>query len=137
MISAVIFGLSLLGALNAWAAVHVYCRERRKEPHGEPGEPTCTSVFQTPQARVFGLPNGAVGLGYYLIAVCLIIAVALGAWQCLLDVGAAVAVVAAAFSIYLKHVLLFRLRMSCRICLTGNVITVALAVLWAVQAGWL
>lgn len=123
-----IIALAFVGALNAAAAIGAYRRERGKAD-AEPSGPACRSVFQTPHAHALGLPNGVVGLAFYLMVIALAIARAAGASPLVTEVAAAIALVAVAFSIYLAYLLVFRLRMSCRICHTGNAINVVLAIL--------
>jgi uncharacterized membrane protein len=46
--------------------------------------------------------------------------------------GLALSLIAAAVSLYLLYLLIFRLRMPCRICYTGNAINALLAVVWII-----
>ena len=137
MIPATAIAVALLGAFNAGAAIRVFYRENLKERAVQPSGSACRSVFQTRHARALGLPNGVVGVVYYLIVIGLAIANAVGAPPVIVDGAAMLALIAAAFSIYLTYLLIFRLRMSCRICHTGNAINVVLAILWVSMTGWL
>ena len=92
-------------------------------------EQTCASIVFTPQARVFGLPNSALGQVFYF-------ALGLAVWRGWLGgpvgslfLGASVLTVGLA--VYLSYDLLFVIRVRCVLCLASHIINVAIFALLA------
>jgi uncharacterized membrane protein len=86
---------------------------------------TCRTVLETPYARVFGLPNSALGVLYYA---ALILAVMTG--QLATAVGLLLIVVSwftVALGLFLTYALFFIIRTPCPLCLTAHAINVLLA----------
>lgn len=96
-------------------------------------EATCARVIDTRHGHLFGLPNGLLGLGWYLLAA---VAGAAGATlgsfplcpTLLLIAGATVAV-----SVYLAWALLFDLETRCNLCFISHGLNAA--ILLALAAG--
>jgi len=92
---------------------------------------TCAVIVRTPQARLLGVPNSVLGLGFYPFA----------AWgyfagvQTALGMAVAATGVATAASAYLFYSLRVRLRVNCPLCFVAHGINVALFALCA--AMWL
>lgn len=86
----------------------------------------CTTAVSTPEAHVFGVPNSLLGLGWYaLIVVAAAARIAYGQWLVLTGL-LGVAILAAAFSLYLAWALIFRLRTVCVLCFASQMINLAL-----------
>ena len=89
------------------------------------GEATCASIVFTPQARLFGPPNSALGVVWY---VALLFGLSTGSvaaepWRWLYLGGAVLTVLAGA---YLTYSLLFVTRVPCRLCFTSHAINLVL-----------
>lgn len=86
---------------------------------------TCRRIVETPEARVFGLPNSVFGLGHYVV---LLAWATTGPWGPLWDA----AVVAAALwtivlGAWLTYALLARLRVRCPLCFAAHALNAVLA----------
>lgn len=93
-------------------------------------EETCESVFTTPESKILGAPNSVFGVAYYLIViVASLLRISTEAWP-FLPLLTLVSVGAAAFSVYLAWVLIFRLRTPCPLCFTAHGINLALAAIF-------
>ncbi len=89
---------------------------------------TCRQILDTREARVFGVPNSAVGMAYYLV---LGLAAALGdrlpaPWPALLLAAAWGTV---ALGGYLTYRLLAVLRVPCPLCLFSHALNLGIALL--------
>lgn len=117
--------LALLCVVGLYVS-SVMLRKQIRAKRGQLSEP---SVVATPRASLTGLPNSALGLGYYVIMLALtpFLGFAL-AWT----VALVMAVLAAAMSIYLAYSLLFVTRMPCSNCWTGHAINWLLLILLVV-----
>ncbi|MGQ0733143.1 MAG: vitamin K epoxide reductase family protein [Acidobacteriota bacterium] len=94
----------------------------RRDPLSADG---CASVIQTPGARVFGVPNSLIGMGYYgatLALAVLGLPTALRLWHL------AAAWSAVALGVYLGYRLLRVERMSCPLCWTSHAVNTVLAI---------
>jgi len=81
---------------------------------------TCTSVLETSQARLFGIPNFDLGLLYYTSL--LVSAILPDLWkklQLMLFFGSIVTV---ATGFYLSYVLVFRLHVHCTLCISSHAV---------------
>lgn len=125
--------LSGIGLVVAGAMTLQYYRipseGRRKSAFCSTDGGPCSSVLETPQARVFGVPNSLLGIAYYLA-----MPAAVGLWRFCGARGWLIAAFLATaagviFGVYLAHALLFRLRIPCRLCWTSHGINLALLVL--------
>jgi len=88
---------------------------------------TCGLILNTPEARVFGLPNSVLGIAYYLT---ILAALAFGP----LSGAGRAAVVAVAWGTvglgaYLAYRLLFVLRVLCVLCFTAHAVNLGIALL--------
>lgn len=114
--------ISALCALGLYASVFMY----RKSLRAQSGALREPSVVQRPAARLlFGVPNSAFGIIYYLL-LGTVIWVASG-WLWIILLGAAGA--AALMSIGLAYSLLFRTRMPCPYCWASHAINWLLVLL--------
>lgn len=98
-------------ALPINRAIPRFCRLESK---------TCQRIVDTPQARLFGIPNSDLGIVYYLglFGSSLISS----SWAQLhwMLVGASAVTVVTGF--YLTYVLVFRLRTPCRLCFISHAV---------------
>ena len=87
---------------------------------------SCQKVMQTPDARALGLPNFLLGVVYYPALIALIwTAGPASGWMTAARIASWLAVL---LGLYLIHVLRFRLRVSCPLCMAGHGINLALAI---------
>jgi uncharacterized membrane protein len=98
---------------------------------------SCPAILEAPEARLLGIPNSVVGLGFYP---GLFVAVLLGQmgdrrW---LEAALAVCLGAVLASLYLAWALVRRLRTHCPLCYLAHVVNVALFALlvFAARTGW-
>jgi len=116
----VLLGLALLGLGISFHFTLAYYG--RVESPAVPGalcrreERACITILQTPYARLLGVPNAVLGLGFYLLTAgvaVLALAAALPRWLWLTNLAAAAATVLLAP--YLVWALRARLRTWCRL----------------------
>jgi uncharacterized membrane protein len=81
---------------------------------------TCTSVLQSPQARLFGLPNFDLGILYY--TGLLGSAVLPMLWKQLFGVLFLGSIITVVTGFYLSYVLVFRLRIRCMLCFLSHAV---------------
>jgi uncharacterized membrane protein len=107
-----------------------------KSARASRGQLTEPSVVETSRARIFGAPNAAIGIAYYVV---LAAAVWLGHGRWVALAVSAAVLLAAATSLYLAYSLLFVTRRACPYCWTGHVVNwlLALTCLWAQVHGLL
>jgi len=94
-------------------------------------ERSCTTVVQTPYARVFWLPNSLYGLFFYLF-------IGVVAWLTLRGLAAPLTKLlalgltglAVLFGFYLVYALLVKLKTPCPLCFLGHAINLMLFLLW-------
>jgi uncharacterized membrane protein len=111
----------LLCAVGLYASAFMY-RKARRAARGELTEP---SIVETARARVFGVPNAALGIVYYGALALLAPGLATPAvWWAAFAAAAG----AAAFSVYLAYSLLFVTRAPCPYCWASHVAN------WAILA---
>jgi uncharacterized membrane protein len=111
----------LLCAVGLYASAFMYLKARRAA-RGELTEP---SIVETARARVFGVPNAALGIAYYAALALLVPALATpGVWWAAFAAAAG----AAAFSAYLAYSLLFVTRAPCPYCWASHLAN------WAILA---
>jgi uncharacterized membrane protein len=127
--------LALLALTGLWLAIYftgVTYRWLRPDVRWIPPvcrlkEETCSRIIDTPEARVFGLPNSLLGIGYYL---AILGALVLGP---LPPVGRAVAAAVAwgtvGLGLYLAYRLIFVLRVPCVLCFTAHALNLVIALL--------
>ena len=97
---------------------------------------SCVTVVQTPYARVFGLPNSLLGIGYYLLVLLLVTRGLVSPLD--LYVGDVYAVVSPlhvlflpslatiVLGFYLTYVLRRKLHVDCPLCYTAHAINLAI-----------
>ena len=90
-------------------------------------EETCSRILDTPEARIFGVPNSVLGIGYYL---ALLSALALAP----IPAGGRAALTALAWGtvglgVYLVYRLVWGLRVPCILCFTAHGLNLGLALL--------
>jgi uncharacterized membrane protein len=115
--------VATLCAVGLYVSAFMY-RKSQRASLGQLAEP---SVVESPRARALaGIPNAAFGLAYYaaLAAAIPLLGVPPVRWAAM-----AVALGAAAFSVYLAYSLLFVTRMPCPYCWTAHAVNWALALL--------
>ena len=86
-------------------------------------EKTCLNVLETPRAKIFGIPNSALGIGIYsyLILDCFFFPPQL---------GLGLLVMAVLRSVYLAYSLIFVTKIPCPLCFTSHVINLALFLIY-------
>ena len=95
---------------------------------------TCVSLLQTPQAKLFGVPNFVLGILYYLILMLAGMVLPLENLDAVYWglVGATfITVIAGAYLIYS---LMFVLRTNCPLCYASHAINFVLLVLFIIHA---
>jgi uncharacterized membrane protein len=96
-------------------------------------EHTCQTVLGTKYARVFGVPNSLLGVGYYVIvAAVLLVGGSASAFTIAL---LAVAWFTVALGVVLAYSLFFIVKIPCPLCLTAHTINLALAILLTLILG--
>jgi uncharacterized membrane protein len=90
-------------------------------------EETCQRIIDTPEARVFGLPNSVLGLGYYAVILGAVAASPLSPAARGVVVGIAWGTVG--LGVYLAYRLLRVLRVPCVLCFTAHALNLAIALL--------
>lgn len=90
-------------------------------------EETCSRILDTPEARIFGLPNSALGIGYYLLILAAVLVGPLPPG--LRPVAVAVAWGTVGLGAYLAYRLLWGLRVPCVLCFTAHLLNLAIALL--------
>jgi uncharacterized membrane protein len=81
---------------------------------------TCTSVLQSPQARLFGIPNFDLGILYYTGLLGTSVLPTL--WKQLFGVVFLGSIITVLTGFYLSYVLVFRLRIRCRLCFLSHAV---------------
>lgn len=85
-------------------------------------EETCAAVIDSEYARVFGVPNCVLGLGWYGAATGAGLAGLTGGTVPLCPTFVLVALVTVVVSVYLAWSLLFRLETHCPLCYTSHLL---------------
>jgi uncharacterized membrane protein len=85
---------------------------------------TCTTVLETSQARLFGVPNFDLGMLYYTGLLGSAILPAL--WRQLHLMLFLGSIVTVATGFYLSYVLVFRLRIRCTLCFVSHAVNLLL-----------
>lgn len=101
------FTLAYYGRVDSPAVPAALCRREER---------TCITILQTPYARLLGVPNAVLGLGFYLLTAAvagLALAGTLPRWLWLTNLAAAIAAVLLAP--YLVWALRARLKTWCRL----------------------
>jgi uncharacterized membrane protein len=88
-------------------------------------EQTCRAVVFTSYGRIWRVPNGLMGILFYL----LVIASALIGRRWLVNVALATALLSLMYGLYLLYALVFRLKAQCPLCLLGHALNVLVGVL--------
>lgn len=97
--------------------VPVFCRMKQQ---------TCQSVVQTPEARIFGVPNFVLGLLFYIV---LIVTVLGDIGGFLFDILIATAIFTVVLAGYLVYALRVRLQTDCVLCYTAHGINTLIALM--------
>ena len=87
----------------------------------------CVSLLNSPESRVFGIPNTLVAFVFYAAALSL----PLHPLEAVFLIGS---IFSAAMGAYLAFVLLHRLKISCVLCFTIHTINFVLAILFIIHA---
>jgi len=106
----------LIEADNRW--IPSFCRMERG---------ACMRILDTPEAKVFGVPNSLLGVIYYGA----ILIVPIQQFETLFLVASIFSV---GLGMYLVHALFVRLKMHCPLCYTAHGINLAIANLFIVRA---
>ncbi len=113
--------ITVLCGVGLYASLFMLAKDARAER----GELTERSVVQTPRARLIGgIPNAALGIGYYVVLAAGVW-IAQRPWELGLLVAASIA--ALGMSAVLGYSLLFVTRMPCLYCWTSHGVNAALA----------
>lgn len=114
--NALYFALSYYGLLRAHGRLIPTVEARNR----------CQTVMETPDGRVFGLPNFIFGILYYLALIALsFMTESASGWATAAAVTSWFTVL---LGVYLVHALFFKIRVSCPLCMVGHGINLALAV---------
>jgi len=105
---------------NVWW-IPAFCR---MEQH------SCQSILQTPEARVFGVPNFVLGLLFYGALVIVILGDSGGF---LFDIVVATALFTVILAGYLVYALRVRLKIDCILCYTAHGINTLIAVILIIK----
>ncbi len=92
-------------------------------------ESTCQTVLSTGDARVFGLPNSALGILYYGIVFFITVA---GGWESggfVQRFFLWVSILVVLLSFYLSYSLLYRIKIVCPLCFVSHGMNVLIALL--------
>jgi len=92
-------------------------------------ESTCQTVLSTRDARVFGIPNSALGVLYYGIVFLITFA---GGWEAdglVHRLFLWISILVVLLSIYLSYALLFRIKIVCPLCFVSHGINVLIVLL--------
>lgn len=101
--------------------VPVFCRMKQQ---------TCRSILETPEARVFGMPNFVLGLIFYIVLIAAVLGNVSGF---LFDILLTTAVFTVALAAYLIYALRVRLKTNCILCYTTHGINTLIAILLIVS----
>ncbi len=101
--------------------VPVFCRMKQQ---------TCQSILETPEARVFGMPNFVLGLIFYIVLIAAVLGNVSGF---LFDILLTTAVFTVALAAYLIYALRVRLKTNCILCYTVHGINTLIAILLIVS----
>ncbi len=97
--------------------VPVFCRMKQQ---------TCQSIVQTPEARIFGVPNFVLGLLFYILLTVTVLG-DIGGF--LFDILIATAIFTVVLAGYLVYALRVRLKTDCVLCYTAHGINTLIAVI--------
>lgn len=134
-VAIVVLLLGLVGLVNSLYLTLVSYEVVKKKPSSTPGlctpeEESCDEVSTKPESLVLGIPNSVFGMAYYvIISTAAIVRLVTGTWQ-LMPLLTLVAVGAVIFSLYLAWMLIFRLRVFCRLCFLAHAINITLAAIF-------
>lgn len=88
---------------------------------------TCSTLLQTPESRLFGVPNFDLGILFY--TALLVSAVLPALWSQLHTMLILGSTVTVATGFYLSYVLVFRLHIPCTLCFASHVINLLIFIL--------
>ncbi|MCS7172934.1 MAG: vitamin K epoxide reductase family protein [Armatimonadetes bacterium] len=135
-------GLCAVGFLDSLYFVLVQHRVLPSDPRWLPQfcrmeQGRCLSILEAPEARLLGVPNSMVGLGFYPGVFAAVLLAQLGDRRWLGAVLAA-ALGAVLAGLYLVWALVWRLRTHCPLCYLAHVVNAALLALlvFAARTGW-
>jgi uncharacterized membrane protein len=87
---------------------------------------SCASIVQTPEARIFGVPNFVLGLVFYSVLVVTILG-DIGGF--LFDLLTATALLTVVLAVYLIYALRIRLKTDCVLCYSAHGINILIAMI--------
>jgi uncharacterized membrane protein len=87
---------------------------------------SCANILQTPEARIFGIPNFVLGLVFYSVLVVTILG-DIGGF--LLDLLTATALFTVVLAAYLIYALRIRLKTDCVLCYAAHGINILIAMI--------
>jgi uncharacterized membrane protein len=91
------------------------------------GADGCASLLDSPESRIFGIPNTLVALVFYAAALIL----PFHPFEAIFLVGS---IFSAALGVYLSFVLLHRMKIPCALCFTIHTLNIVLAILFIIHA---
>jgi uncharacterized membrane protein len=95
-------------------------------------EDTCRRVIRTPEAKMFGIPNSLVGMGYYG---GLLLYAGAGPWRAnAARLALTLSVVALGASLHLGYTLLVKLRTGCALCYASHALNGIIALIMISRA---
>jgi uncharacterized membrane protein len=126
--------LSLIGSLISFYFTLVYYQIIPANYHLVPHicrmkESTCQTVLSTRDARVFGIPNSALGILYYGIVFFITVAGGWGSGGFVHRFFLWVSILVVLLSFFLSYSLLYRIKIVCPLCFMSHGINVVIALL--------
>ena len=135
LIDSLLLLLSLIGFLISLYFTLVYYRKIPANYFLVPQvcrmeEGACQAVLSTRDARVFGVPNFVLGLGYYSLILFIVLIKGFGVDPILFKVFLWVSILVVLFSVYLSYSLLFKIKTACPLCFISHGINTLIALLF-------
>lgn len=126
--------LTIFGICGLLISTYIFYKKRRQEEMLCFLGGDCNDVVNSKYATMFIVPNEVLGIGYYILIFVYAILLKSGAgfnifiFDLRLAI-AAVALVAAGYSVYLTYIQLFVLKKTCEYCMTVNLINILILAL--------
>lgn len=122
--------IAALGLINALYFALLYFRLVRPDSRFLPafcrlGEQTCQAVVFTAYGRFWRVPNGLIGILFYLLVITAVVFDR----EWLLDAALAAALLSLVYGAYLIHALAVRLRARCPLCMLGHAVNAVVTAL--------
>lgn len=134
MVTFVLALLAVLGFMSSLYFTLVHYRVMRPDAKFVPrscqlSEETCQVILSTPDARVFGIPNFLLGLGYYLGLILLSMFGLVHPSTRGYEVLMVLSLFTVFLGVYLTHSLMLKLRVVCVLCIACHIINLVVAII--------